>query len=725
MQFQNDKGKCIIYVDTGGTFSDAVIVDEKGSFVCGKAATTPNALDDCFFNCIQDASRKKGSSVCEVFSHTAVIGFGTTAGTNALITRMGIPKLGLITTRGFEDTTLIMRHEGRWQGLPMQEGLHIAGSEKPEPLIPRELIKGVTERIDFEGSVIIPLYEEDALEAVQELLKAGVEGIAVALLWSFLNDVHEKKIKEIIENLSPGMPVSLSCEVAPIIREYPRFNSTIINLYVAKPLRSLLSNIGNRLQNFGYGKELLVMQSSGGLSRCSVLRPITTLHSGPVGGLVGVEFMKGLYGEKIAMGTDMGGTSFDLCISKETGAEYIKTPVVGRFTLANPMLGVEAIGAGGGTLAYIDQVTGQLRMGPESAGAVPGPVCYDKGGCQPTVTDADVVLNRIDASFFLDGQMKLDKQKAAKAIEVKITKPLKLDSVEEAALGICTAIDGIMSSAIRTFLNTKGVDPRDTLLFVYGGAGPTHCAGYSKGLGFKKILIPPFAAVFSAFGASTAEVIHRYEASPYLIMPHLGVDIARQRFSVAALKEIDPSLVLRFNDTFGRLEEKALKDMRNEGFDQHQVSIKYWLDMRFGGQLHEVSFVSPVGRIKSAKDLASILRTFENEYIRLYGEGTLCPKGGAEIITVSLEVSAPSKKPIIARQEFTGEDSSGARKGKRKVYFKGGWRETPIYAIAKLRCGNLVMGPAIIEGNDTTVVLPEEFEIEVDEYLNLELRERG
>ncbi|MEE8110296.1 MAG: hydantoinase/oxoprolinase family protein [bacterium] len=714
----------IVYLDTGGTFSDAVVVDSKGRFVSGKSATTPDDLAECFFGCIQDAARKLDLSLSDLLSRTRILGFGTTAGTNALITRVGGPRLGLICTKGVEDTTIIMRMEGRWAGRPQQETLHNAGTDKPEPLIPRERIHGVTERVDSKGRVAIPLVEEEVRQAVGQLLNEGVEGIAVCFLWSFLNDVHEKRTRELIREMAPDLPVSLSAEVAPIIREYPRFMSTIIDLFIGRPVQKLFSTIGKRLSEHGYTRELLVMKASGGLSRSDVVRPITTLHSGPVGGLLGVEYLKQLYQEAYAVGTDMGGTSFDLSLTKPTGWEYIKTPVVARFTLANPMLGIEAIGAGGGTIASLDPTSSGLRIGPNSAGAVPGPVCYDKGGTEPTVTDADLVLNRINPDFFLDGEMPLNREKAYAVVRERIATPLGF-TPEEAALGIVQSIDGIMQSAIRVFLSWKGVDPRQAVLFSFGGAGPTHCAGYTQGLEVKRVIIPPFASTFSAFGASTADVTRRYDASPYLVMPDLPYDITRQRFDVRSLESVPANLLERFNRTMEWLEDRVVQDMAREGFSRDELQIRYFLDMRYGGQLNEITCRAPIGRIREAADFQAILEAFEGEYVRLFHPGTQYPKGGAEIITVTVEAAAPPiAKPVLEPQPHGGSDPSKALKGRRKVLFPSGWLETNVYASDQLMHGYEIAGPSILEGNDTTVVVPETHRITVDAYRNFFLEAR-
>lgn len=713
-----DEDRYLIYMDTGGTFSDAIIIRRDGSFVTGKASTTPANLADCFFNCIEAATRELGKPLREVMSKSDLLGFGTTAGTNALLTRVGGPRLGLITTKGFEDTTIIMRAVARSAGLGLVEAMHVAGTDKPEPIVPRKLIKGVTERVDSLGKVVIPLYEHEVRQAVAELLQEGVEGIAVCFLWSFLNEVHERRAKEIIAEMAPDTPVSIAVEVSRLMREYPRYNSTIINLFIGRPVRELFQRVKVRLKENGYNKPLLVMQAAGGVSRSEVVQPITTLHSGPVGGLVGVEFFKNLYGFKNVMGSDVGGTSFDVSVVPEEGPQYVREPIVARFNLANPMLEIISIGAGGGTIAYVDKVTKTLRVGPRSAGADPGPVCYAKGGTEPTVTDADVVMNRIDPGYFLGGKIKLYRDMAYAAIKEKIADPMGMD-VYKAAHAICEIIDSHMSDIVASTLRERGYDPESFVLFSFGGAGPTHCAGYSHGIGFKKVIVPPFAATFSAFGASTADVMHRYESSPVIVMPNIPYSVATQRFHLSSLDELPPSAVERFNKTYETIEERAFKDMQDEGFKRQEIKIRYIVEARYGGQLDEVVFQVPVSRIKTVEDFRAVLQGFEDEYAKLYSEIAMYPQGGMEIITMVIVASAPTFKPQLKVWDYVGPDSAAALKGRREVYFKDRFVEAPVCAMERLACGNIVMGPAIIEGVDTTFVVPRDRKITIDQFLNM------
>jgi N-methylhydantoinase A len=706
---QNEKN--IIYVDTGGTFTDAVIVQPNGIFVVGKASTDEEALENSFLNAIADAAKKLGKSLQEVLSQTAQVGYGTTAGTNMIVSEAPGPKLGLLTTRGVEDRLHIGRL--RSAGLPKNVAMHMIAAGYPKPLIPKPLIRGIRERIDVKGQVVITLDEKGARKAIGELLEAGVEGIAVCFLWSFLNDQHEKRIEELIVEMDPKVMVSLSSRVAPVIREYPRLNSTIIDLYIGRALRELLKRIENRLEENGYAHQLLVMQAIGGVAQTKVVHPTTTLHSGPVGGLTGVEFLKGLYGFKNAMGSDVGGTSFDVTISPEKGEEFLREPIVGRYEIATPMREIITLGAGGGTIAWVDDVTRTLHVGPQSAGARPGPVCYDIGGTLPTITDADVVTNRIDADNFLGGNMKLNREEALRAIKEKIADPLGLD-VMKAAEAIIKIVDGTMQATLKTTIATKGVNPEKYVLFAFGGAGAAHCAGYSAGLGFPRVIVPYYAAAFSAFGASTANIRHRYEMSPYLRLPDLPFDAVTSRFSLEEITSFDQiplGFDKRFNETINNLEARVYTELEVEGFSKSQVDIRYELLGRY------------VPRIKSIDDLRQVIRAFEDAYADTYGKIAMVPRGGMEIITLAIRAEAPTVKPVLAKFENSDEDASVAQTGTREVYYDDKWIDTKIYNMDKLVSGAAVNGPAIIESWNTTLFIPYGRKVVRDEYLNFIMEE--
>jgi len=707
-----------VYLDTGGTFTDCVIPGSDGTFTRGKALTKPDRLTDSFFGSIENAANKLGKSAKYILTQTDEVGYGTTLGTNIIVTRKGGPKLGFITTRGFEDRTIVGRL--RSAGLTRTEAMHLISADKPDPIIPRPLIKGVTERIDSAGGVIIPLREAEVRQAVNELLDEGVEGIAVGLLWSFLNPSHEVRVREIIREIAHEIPVALSSEVAPVAREYSRFMSTIIDLYIGKPLKVLLSQIQNDLSKNGYKKPLLVMQAVGGLANASVVKPGTTLHSGPVGGLAGVEFMRDLYGIKSAIGSDVGGTSFDVCVSSGTERYYLREPIVGRFQIATPMCEIDTIGAGGGTIARFHESSKTIRVGPDSAGSSPGPVCYGFGGTQPTVTDANVVMNRIDPNFFWGGTMKLDREKAVAAIKEKIADPMGM-KVEDAAEAICKILDGQMETLLGQTMAKRGIDPSKFVLFAFGGAGAAQAAGYSEHLPFSKVIVPFNAAAFCAFGAATADIKHRYEASCYVSFSDIPYDPITLKFDLERIHlEQFPSRVIdRLNNVFKDLDKRISTEMAAEGFSNEKVTRRYEILARYIGQLWELRAPVSINHIGSAADLATILNSFSQQYETDYGREAMVPSAGVEIISLAAEGIAPAVKPKCVPRDYVGKDPSTALKGKREVYFNGSWVKTNVYDHSKLQVGNIIEGPSIIELEDTTVVVPRGRKITIDEYLNM------
>ena len=716
---QKSRSGYIIYIDTGGTFSDCIILKPDGSFVSGKSPTTPKDLSQSFFSAVEVASAQLGRPVDEVLSGTIVLGYGTTEGTNIVVTGTGASRLGLITTKGHEDRIIVTRL--RAAGLSRKEGMRIARADKPEPLIPRTRIKGVLERIDSTGEVIIPLHEEDVRKAVKGLLEEGVEGIAVGLMWSFLNPQHERRIEEIVKEMAPNVVVSLSSTIAPLIREYPRFMTTIIDLYIGKALKELLERIGSNLARHGYAYPLLVLQATGGLARSEIVKPVTTLHSGPVGGFAGVEFIKKLYGFDNAVGGDMGGTSFDVCVSPKGAIEYLREPIVGRFEIANPMREITTIGAGGGTIARVEKAANLLIVGPESAGAEPGPVCYDRGGRLPTITDADVAMNRIDPNYFLGGRFKLYRDKAIQAIKEQIAEPLKMD-VMAAAEGICKVLDANMGHTLTSALAVKGAGASEYALVVYGGAGPTHCAGFTAGQHFKEMIITPYAAVFSAFGAATADIMHRYEGSPLVTIRGIPYDASTLEFKFDKLSSLDDLRyegIDRFNRIFEELEERARNDMRAEGIESEHVWMNYEILARYGGQLWELRARVPKRRINSLEDLKSVVKAYETRYREEYGLQAMAPRGGLQIISVAVELFGSTQKPKFSPEKQVGKDSKKALKGERDVYFSGAFRKCKIYTMEKLLPGNVVPGPSVIEGMDTSVVIPEDRKVVIDKYRNM------
>ena len=449
-------------VDIGGTFTDVVVLSGNGEVHINKAPTTPADFSDGVLDAIHEAAAALGLSRPEFLQRTDMIKHGSTVATNALITRKGV-SVGFITTRGFEDTTLIMRAVGRVDGLPEEEVRRVTSITKPEPLVAPEQIRGVPERIDTEGEVVIPLDRESVKAAVRDLVEnQGVDAIAVSLLHAWRNPVHEEAIGQIVAGLYPDGRVfcTLGSRLSQVAGEYARANTAIADAFVGPTVRKYLSSLESQIRAEGFAGRILAMQGNGGLTSHDVATPISTLQSGPAGGMLASAYMAERLGHKRAVTADMGGTSFDVGVLDEGYWRYADEPIFERFRILQPITDITSIGAGGGTMARVDEATGRLIVGPESAGARPGPVCYGLGGETPTVTDADLVLGYIDPDYFLGGRRKLDLDRARRAIETRLAKPLGLSTVEAAA-GIVRIIDSKMSDLIRREVIRSGHLPED------------------------------------------------------------------------------------------------------------------------------------------------------------------------------------------------------------------------------------------------------------------------
>lgn len=695
--------KYIIGTDTGGTFTDCTVLREDGEIFINKSSTTPHDFSIGVMDAIGEVAKDMGMSVPDLLKD-ALHKHGSTVATNALITRTG-SKVGLITTRGFEDTTLIMRAIGRVAGLTTEALKHQAKCVKPEPVVPKELIKGVTERVDFSGNVVIPMDEDEAREAIRSLVEDyEVEAIAVNFLWGFVNSAHESKIRELIEEMYPDKDlfISMASELVPVVREYARSNTVILNAFLGKTIRNYTKNLGVQLTELGYKEPLLMMQANGGIGLPEEVSPIGTLGSGPCGGMMASKYMADLMGHKNVITTDMGGTSFDVGLLIDGFWRYAKDPCVERFHITWPMIEIESIGAGGGTLSRVDPVTKRLLVGPKSAGAAPGPVCYDAGGTEPAITDANVILGFLDPEFFLGGRMKLNKAKSEQVMKDRIADPLGM-SVIDAAAGIYDIINGNMSDLIRKQVVRTGNIPEEFVIYAFGGSGAVHAAAYGSELGIKNVYIFPTSAVFSAFGISAADVIHTYTTSYRYNMP------------------VDPSVL---NNRMTEIEEVLYEIMGREGIAREKVEFRRSFYMRYRRQLNELEVHVPY-KDYNEQDISDIMDAFEKQYEEVYGEGSAYRQAGIEVISISVDAIGVSSKPNLKTYpEGAGADPSSAHKNNREIFFPGKFHQfmdTRIYDYEKLNPDNIVEGPAIIETPITTIVVPPEKTAKMDKYRNIEI----
>ena len=694
-----------IAVDIGGTFTDCVIADADGGRTVAKTLTTPGSLEDGVLDALAVGADELGTTRSALLADTDLFVHGTTQATNAILTRTGA-KAGLITTRGHEDAIIIGKVYAKVAGLPERDLVRSSRLRKPDPIVPRGLIRGVTERVDRYGDVVVELQEDEVVEAIDGLLEEGVDAIAVSLLWSFVNDRHERRIKEIVSERAPSVFSAYSHEVAPVLGEYERTATTAVTAYVGPKVVAYLEELEQRLRAEGLDRPLLVMQASGGLTSVAdaARRPIVTLDSGPTGGILGCQHLGRLYGEDNVVCTDVGGTSFDVGLILDGAVPLDAEPVVAQYTLKLPKVLVHSIGSGGGSIGWIDE-GGLLRVGPQSAGSMPGPACYARGGVDATVTDADLVLGYLDADSFLGGRMRLDRELAVEAL-ARLGSELGMEP-EEVAVGIFRIINSQMADLIRKSTIEQGHDPRECVLVAYGGAGPTHAAFYGHEIGTRAILIPRDSTVFSAEGMLTCDVTHTAEMSRRTSTPFTEDDLQA------------------INARFDELEERIVGQFEDEGAQRTDVSVARAVGMRFRRQVTTLD-VHVHSRPLSGDDGDLLLEAFVNRYAQVHGKGALLPGGGTDVEHYRVVGTRPIDPVKFPVHDDEGEDAAGALKGERPAHFEDvGFTATLVYDGDRLGAGNVVAGPAVIERMGDSVVVPPGYTAAVDGYLTLRLSAQG
>ncbi len=695
-----------IDIDVGGTFTDLVMhYNEKTIFA--KTPTTPFDLSVCFINAIEEGAKQLGVTLPEMLSNIDLVRYSTTIALNRLIQRQG-SRLGLITTAGHEDMVLIGKGPQWVDGTIVAERRNLARQNKPKPLIPRELIVGVKERVDCKGQVVCELNEEDVREKVRYLIQNGVRGFVVSLLWSFLYPNHERRIREIIrQEYKPYhigyLPVVLAHEVVGKWGEYQRTMTAILDAYLQRSMQIELSTSWDRLRENHYRGSFLMVHNSGGCAEVFKTTASKTYNGGPVSGLMGAYYVGKELGFKNIVASDVGGTSFDIGLVVEEGVRsYDFRPIIDRWMTALTMIKTISIGAGGGSIAWINQLLGRkLEVGPQSAGSLPGPACYGLGGKEPTVTDADVLLGYINPDYYFEGKMKLDKELALRAIKRRIAEPLGIDPYE-AAWSIRNLVDNNMASAIRKEVHLRGYSPEDFVIFSYGGGGPTHVEGYMGDI--PKAFVFPFSPVFSAFGASIMNIIHIYEQSRTIFLMESGTGKYTDQYD-------------EFNEVVEELIEKAKKDLLAEALPVENAVFSLELDMLYGGQIHEKRAESPKLFIKCEDDVKKICEGFEKEFSETFSPYAVNREGGIVIRNFVLKATIPTEKPTLPTYSLSGSDPKKALKGYREAWWnQRGFEKTPIYDFQALFAGNVMEGPALIEAKYTTIVVPPEMKYSVDEH---------
>ena len=688
--------KFIIGVDTGGTFTDCVAIGEDGSVIWDKAHTMPQDHTVGILNAIENTSTRLGLSRSQLLSATVALGIGSTVGLNALLARAGA-KTGLLTTRGHEDNLFIGRIHQKVAGLGEEEIKDVVHLDKATPLIPRALVCGINERVDYKGAVLAHLDLQEVESAAARLVQQGIESLAVCFLWSFMNSSHERAVRDLVEKRFPGIFVTLSSEVAPLLGEYERTATTAINASLGPIIARFMGRLVESLRSAGFTGPVLAMHSLGGVIPCEEAgdKAAHIMASGPVGGVMGAMNMGRMLGHKNIIVTDVGGTSFDVGLIVDGRPTLNRQPVFEKFTLAVPMIDVISIGAGGGSIAWVDAETRLLQVGPRSAGALPGPACYDQGGNEPTVTDANLVLARIDAGSFFGGRKKLAYDLARKAIEEKVARPLGMDLLK-AAKGILEIVDSHMADLVRRVTVEQGYHPSEFLIYAYGGGGPLHVGSYARDIGVSEVLVSPYAPVFSGFGIAGCDIQRQYTRARPMTLP------------------APPA---QFNAIFSDLEAAAIRDaVQSAG----ELELERFLDMKFRRQVHNVRIPVPSGELRS-QEMDALMVNFEEAYERIYGKGTAYRKAGVEVSNFIVTATTKTYKPKLKEDEWEGEDPERARVGERQVYFEE-FIQTPVFSMELLRPGNRIAGPAIVESPATTLLLHPRQTARVDRSRNLLLQ---
>ncbi len=674
-----------VAVDTGGTFTDMVILDhDSGEVEVLKTPSTPHDPAQAIIDGMGELV-SGGLETSDIASFT----HGTTVGTNILVQDKGA-RVGLLITGGFSGVNDVW-HIPRF-GSDLSD-IYVEKNPPVEPWLREEVV----ERVDFQGNVKKPLDVEQAREAVKRLKKKGAESIAVVLLFSFLNSEHEQALAKMIRDEFPDGSVSLSSEILPQIREFPRLSTTVANARLAPAMTDYLSKLVERLRGLGVGTEqLYIMQSNGGVAKITSVIPITTLLSGPCAGSEAGMQIAASAGFSNMVSFDMGGTSSDIALGENGNVLEQTSVLVGDWEIGTPMLMINTIGAGGGTIAWIDG-GGALQVGPHSAGADPGPVAYDKGGTQPTVTDANVILGYLHPEHLLGGKVKTNKQKAYEAI-ADMGKELGIDPMGTAE-GIVRIINAKMEEGIREVSTERGYDLRNFVLVAFGGAGPVHAGRLAADLGMSKVVVPPMPGVSSALG---------------LIMADPRRDFVRSR--LRPLDEVDASTL---GAIFADLQDQAVSEFRHDGFEEDSIRCAFSIDLRYQGQGYELNV--PAGHSVDLDNaaLVGLRERFDQAHEQLFGHSVK----GEPVEAVNYRVRATVRVPKFSMKRYGRANApvGAAKIGEREVYYdrSSGMTLTPVYDRTLLDPGHEIPGPAIIEQLDsTTVVYPGQHAV-VDEYRNL------
>jgi len=700
----------LVACDAGGTMTDVIVVDEEGRSVIGKAPTSPQDESIGYMESFWEALEYMGISQKEGAQFGADVETAIYTGTSMLNTviNMNGYKTGILTTKGFEDIISQGRGKQTFIGAQWSEITHMQYRKHRIPLVPSELSRGVTERIDMFGTPVIPIYEDEVREGARSLIvDEEVEAIAIVFLQSFVNPIHENRAEEIcrevMAEVGREVVLEVSNKVAPTTREISRANATVVQAYASDPARKQLYRIEEELLKVGYPHSLKTVLGYGGITNIRYPRLFEAAMSGPVGGLMGAKYLASVIGEENIVCSDVGGTSFDagtitagvLPIDREPGFQDMYVNV--------PMLGITSIGAGTGTYIRVDPATNRIKLGPDSAGGTPGPTFMEAGNTTPTINDVNLLLGILSETNYLGGKVKINKDVSYRLFKEKVADPLGLD-VYEAAETCLDLLNVMMTEHLANALMV-GHDIREYILLGYGGGGPLHLLGYASDLPWKGICTVPHAGGFSAWGGACMDYSHRRHKS-------VGAVITPDLDDATKLQYLAP-----VTQTWDALEKELVEELKGEGFEESAISISRVVYMKYYGQLDDVEVVSPVADLDSMANWEALVKDFEELFTKMFTLAARPDVGAYHINEVCVIAKVDTVKPVLRKFELSDPAPvAESKKGTRPVFIRGRWQDADIWEMEKLVPGNEIDGLAVIEASNTTLFVPPEWHVKIDEH---------
>ncbi|WP_042268851.1 hydantoinase/oxoprolinase family protein [Paraburkholderia heleia] len=704
----------VMGIDAGGTMTDTFFVRSDGRFVVGKAQSNPADESLAIFNSSQDALAHWQRGVDDVYPELLTCVYSGTAMLNRVVQRKGL-EVGLIVNRGFEHVHSMGRAIQSYLGYALEERIHLNTHRYDEPLVPLARTRGVTERTDVQGEIVIPLREQEVRQAVRELVDAGSKALVIVLLQSHKNGASERRARDValdeLKQLGAELPVFASVDYYPQRKESHRMNTTILEAYAAEPSRQTLRKVSDRFHKHGAKFDLRVMATHGGTISWKAKELARTIVSGPIGGVIGSKLLGSALGYENIACSDIGGTSFDMALITKGNFTIASDPDMARLVLSLPLVAMDSVGAGAGSFVRLDPYSGSIKLGPDSAGYRVG-TCWPESGLDTvTVSDCHVVLGYLNPDNFLGGAIKLDVNRARLHIKDQIADPLGL-SIEDAAAGVIELLDLQLHEYLRSNVSAKGYNPTDFVCFSYGGAGPVHTYGYTEGLGFKDVIVPAWAAGFSAFGCACADFEYRYDKSVDLALPQAASDADKAQ-AAATIQQ-----------AWSELAGKVIEEFRINGFKAADVILRPGYRMQYMGQLNDLEIDSPIASAGTAQDWDRIVEAFEDTYGRVYASSARSPELGFSVTGAIMRGMVITQKPVLPEDPEAGPTPpEEAKLGTRRLYRHKTWHEATLWKMEALKPGNMIAGPAIIESDATTFVVPLGFATTIDKHRLFHLKE--